>query len=41
MFFLGLTDPERDTINVATTIRGAQPFAKFEEAIEKLLTQPR
>jgi len=36
-FFLGLTGPNGDKITAVTTIRGAQPFAKFEEAIEKLL----
>jgi protein-disulfide isomerase len=41
MFFLGLTEPSSDTITAVTTIRGAQPYARFEEAIEKLLAFPR
>jgi len=37
-FFLGLTEPNGEKITAVTTIRGAQPFAKFQEAIEKLLS---
>lgn len=40
-FFLGLTEPNSDTITAVTTIRGAQPYARFEEAIDKLLALPR
>ncbi|MGH7389545.1 MAG: DsbA family protein [Candidatus Rokuibacteriota bacterium] len=40
-FFLGLTDPKGKTITAVTIIRGAQPFARFEEAIEKLLAAPK
>src|SRR5262245_11438189 len=36
-FFVGLTDPKSETITAVTTIRGARPFAAFEEAIENLL----
>ncbi len=39
-FFLGLTEPNGEKITAVTTIRGAQPFARFEEAIEKLLALP-
>lgn len=39
-FFLGLTEPNGEKITAVTTIRGAQPFAKFQEAIEKLLSSP-
>ena len=37
-FFLGLTEPNSEKITAVAAIRGAHPFAKFEEAIEKLLT---
>jgi protein-disulfide isomerase len=40
-FFLGVTDPKSDKITAVVAIRGAHPFAKFEEAIEKLLAQPK
>jgi protein-disulfide isomerase len=36
-FFLGLTEPNGETFTAVTAIRGAQPFAAFEEAIERLL----
>ena len=39
-FFIGLTEPNGEKITAVTTIRGAQPFAKFQEAIEKLLSSP-
>lgn len=41
VFFLGLTEPTSGKITSLTTLRGAQPFARFEEAIEKLLATPR
>jgi protein-disulfide isomerase len=41
VFFLGLTEPNAEKITAVTTIRGAHPFARFEEAIEKLLTLPK
>ncbi|HEU4370994.1 MAG TPA: DsbA family protein [Methylomirabilota bacterium] len=41
VFFLGLTEPGSGTITSLATIRGAQPFARFEEAIEKVLATPR
>ena len=37
MFFLGVTEGNGETITAVTTLRGAQPFERFEEAIEKLL----
>lgn len=40
-FFLGLTEPNSEKITAVTAIRGAHPFARFEEAIEKLLTLPK
>jgi protein-disulfide isomerase len=40
-FFLGLTEPHSGKITAVTALRGAQPFARFEEAIEKLLAAPR
>jgi protein-disulfide isomerase len=40
-FYLGLTEPGSGKITSVTTIRGAQPFAKFEGAIEKLLATPK
>lgn len=40
-FFLGLTEPNSGTITAVTALRGAQPLAKFEEAIEKLLAAPK
>jgi protein-disulfide isomerase len=40
-FFLGLTEPNSDRFTAVTAIRGAQPFARFEEAIEKLLATSR
>lgn len=41
MFFLGVTETNNETITAVTTLRGAQPFERFEEAIEKLLAVPR
>ena len=41
MFFLGLTEPNSAKITAVTALRGAQPFVKFEEAIEKLLATPK
>jgi protein-disulfide isomerase len=40
-FYLGLTDPASGKLTAVTTIRGAHPFASFEEAIEKLLATPK
>jgi len=40
-FFLGLTEPNSGKITAVTALRGAQPFARFEEAIEKLLADPK
>lgn len=36
-FFLGLTDPNDSKIKALRTIRGAQPFGAFKEAIDNLL----
>jgi len=36
-FFLGLTEVKSQKFKAMTIIRGAQPYKKFEEAIEKLL----
>jgi protein-disulfide isomerase len=41
VFFLGLTEPNGQKFTAVTTIRGALPFARFEEAIEKLLALPK
>jgi protein-disulfide isomerase len=41
MFFLGLTEPNGKKITAVTALRGAVPFARFEEAIEKLLAAPK
>lgn len=37
MFFLGLTEPDGKTMKPLQVIRGAQPYAKFQEAFERLL----
>ncbi len=39
-YFLGLTDPKDSKIKTLRTIRGAQPFGNFKEAIESLLLLP-
>jgi protein-disulfide isomerase len=36
-FFLGVTDPSDAKVKVLRTIRGAQPFGTFKEAVESLL----
>ena len=36
-FFLGLTDPNDSKIKTLRTIRGAQPYGTFQEAIDSLL----
>lgn len=40
-FFLGITDPNSKKITTVAAIRGAHPFAKFQEEIEKLLASPK
>ena len=40
-FFLGITEPNSDKITAVAAIRGAHPFAKFQEEIEKLLASPK
>ena len=37
-FFIGLTEPNKPTIQVHKTIRGAYPYSKFKEAIEGLIS---
>jgi protein-disulfide isomerase len=37
-FFFGLTEPNNGQITAVAAIRGAHPFARFEEVIEKLLS---
>jgi predicted DsbA family dithiol-disulfide isomerase len=37
-FFLGLTDPAGPKVKAVRTLRGAQPYAAFKEAIESLLS---
>ncbi|OGB95055.1 MAG: hypothetical protein A2Z31_04150 [candidate division NC10 bacterium RBG_16_65_8] len=41
MFFLGLTKPNDGKVTVLSAIQGAQPFAAFQDAIEKLLTSTK
>ena len=36
-FFIGLTDPNDAKVKTLRTIRGAQPYASFKEAIDSLL----
>lgn len=36
-FYLGLTDPGSGKIKVTRTLKGAQPYAAFEQAIEEML----
>lgn len=36
-FFVGLTDPNDSKIKALEMIRGAQPYAQFKQAIDKLL----
>lgn len=36
-FFVGLTDPNDTKIKALEVIRGAQPYAQFKQAIDKLL----
>lgn len=40
-FFLGFTEPNSGTITAVAALRGAVPFVRFEEAIEKLLAGPK
>jgi protein-disulfide isomerase len=40
-FFLGITEPNSDKITAVAAIRGARPFAKFQEEIETLLASPK
>ncbi|MCI0352248.1 MAG: DsbA family protein [Acidobacteriales bacterium] len=38
-FFLGLTDPKESRLKAMTFVSGAQPYATFKEAIDKLLSR--
>jgi protein-disulfide isomerase len=40
-FFIGITDANSDKITAVAAIRGAHPFAKFQDEIEKLLISPK
>ncbi|PYM41006.1 MAG: disulfide bond formation protein DsbA [Candidatus Rokuibacteriota bacterium] len=40
-FFLGLTDAKTGQVRVVKMIVGAQPYARFKEAIEALLAAPK
>lgn len=40
-FFLGLTEPNSGKITAVAAIRGAHPFATFQQEIDKLLTGPK
>ena len=39
-FFLGLTGPDESKLKAVTLINGSQPYAAFEDAIDKLLSLP-
>jgi len=41
VFFLGLTQPNEGKIKVLGIVRGAKPFASFQEIIEKLLASTK
>ena len=34
---LGLTEPGKGTVKILKIVRGAQPYARFKEAIDSLL----
>ncbi len=38
-FFLGYTDPKSSQVKTVIRLTGAQPFASFKAAIDKLLAQ--
>jgi protein-disulfide isomerase len=40
-FFLGVTDPNGTEIKAVRVIKGAQPFAAFQAAIDSLLAEQR
>ncbi len=40
-FFLGLTDPNNSKIKATLLIRGAQPYARFKQAIDGLLSSQK
>ena len=37
-FFIGLTEPNKPTIQVHKVIRGARSYSRFKEAIEGLIS---
>jgi protein-disulfide isomerase len=39
-FFLAYTDPASSKVKTVTALKGAQPFAAFKAAIDKLLAEP-
>jgi protein-disulfide isomerase len=39
-FFLAYTDANSSKVKTVTTMKGAQPFAAFKAAIDKLLAEP-
>jgi protein-disulfide isomerase len=39
-FFLAYTDPSSSKVKTVTGMKGAQPFAAFKAAIDKLLAEP-
>jgi protein-disulfide isomerase len=39
-FFLAYTDPSSSKVKTVTVMKGAQPFASFKAAIDKLLAEP-
>ena len=39
-FFLAYTDPKSSQVRTAVRLTGAQPFASFKAAIDKLLAEP-
>jgi protein-disulfide isomerase len=38
-FFLGMTTPNDPKVKIVKTLKGAQPYAKFKEAIDSLLSK--
>jgi len=39
-FFLAYTDPASSKVKTVTALKGAQPFAAFKAAIDKVLAEP-
>lgn len=40
-FFLGMTDPNSQTVKALRALSGAQPYARFKEAIDSLLSSQK